>query len=163
MNIHDLLQTMADRKLTLGTVESMTGGDFASAITAIPGASHVYKGGIVAYSKEVKSNVVGLDPAIIEKYDVVSAQVARELAIGGMRALGVDICVSVTGNAGPDAEEGKAKVGDFFLGLAYKNSVYVLPVHFEGDRAQIRKNAVLTMTSFVASLFQNRAEESPKK
>ena len=64
MNIHDLLQTMADRKLTLGTVESMTGGDFASAITAIPGASHVYKGGIVAYSKEVKSNVVGVDPAI---------------------------------------------------------------------------------------------------
>ena len=154
--VHDLLQAMADRRLTLGSVESMTGGEFAAAVSAIPGASHVYKGGIVAYSKEVKSNLVGVDPAIIERYDVVSAQVARELAIKGKAALGVDVCVSVTGNAGPDAEEGKAKVGDFYLGLVYENAVYVLPVHFDGSRDQIRKNAVSTMVSFAASLFQNR-------
>ena len=151
----ELLQKMADLGLTLGSVESMTGGGFAEEITSVPGASHVYKGGIVAYTREIKEKIVGIDPAVIDKYGVVSREVARQLAIKGKEALGVDVCISITGNAGPDAEKGQAKVGDFHLGLAYKNALYVLPVHFDGTREKIRERAIATMVTFVASLFKD--------
>ncbi len=149
----DLLQTMADLGLTLGSVESMTGGLFAGEITTVPGASNVYKGGFVVYSNQEKTKLLNLNGAFIDYHGVVSGPVARELAIRGQKKLGVDVCVSVTGNAGPSAEEGKAAVGDFFLGLCYKGSCYVLPYHAEGTREEIRKAAVALMITFVRSLF----------
>lgn len=153
ISAHDLLQRMAQRNLKLGCVESLTGGLFGSTICEIPGASIVYKGGVIAYDPKVKANVVGVKASDIEKYGVVSPQVAVEMAAGGRKLLGVDVCVSCTGNAGPDVQEGGEPVGTVYLGLAYQGNVWNIPLHLEGSRNEIRQATVEAMIAFAASLF----------
>lgn len=140
-----ILAKFAEKNLTLGSVESMTGGLFAACFTSVPGASKVFKGSIVSYSCEVKNNVVGVDKKNIEKYGVVSAEVAKEMAEKGRKLLGVDVCVSVTGNAGPTAEPGSQPVGCFFVGIAEKNGVKVEKFYKKGKRNTVRNKAVLAM------------------
>ena len=101
-----LLQEYKEKGLTLGSVESMTGGLFSAKFTEIPGSSAVFKGGIVTYSAEEKINIVGVKKETIEQFGVVSEQVAIEMAELGRKLLNVDVCVSVTGNAGPTTEPG---------------------------------------------------------
>ena len=157
-NMHDLLQTLADRGLTLGSVESMTGGLFAAEATRIPGASAVYKGGVVSYSSEVKVNVVGVEKNLIDDYGVVSAPVATAMARHGRETLGVDICLSVTGNAGPTAEPGEAPVGMVYFGLATKDGVWAFGYSFEGERNAIRAAALQMMINFGLSQFPEEVE-----
>ncbi len=107
-----LVSYLKDKNLTIGSVESMTGGLFAARITSVPGASKVFKGSIVSYSPLIKENVVGVNKETIAKYGVVSKQVAYEMAEKGRKVLDVDICVSITGNAGPTSEPGEAGVGE---------------------------------------------------
>lgn len=152
-DMHDLLQTLADRRLTLGSVESMTGGLFAAEATCYPGASAVFKGGIVSYSEQVKAEIVGVDPKTIRAYGVVSAPVAEEMAARGREKLGVDVCVSVTGNAGPTAEPGEAPVGKVYFGFANENSVWSFGYDFQGTRQEIREAAVDMMIAFGLSHF----------
>lgn len=154
MFMQEVLQALADKGLTLGTVESMTGGLFAAEATSVPGASAVYKGSIISYSEEVKTNLVGVDPKSIESEGVVSAQVAAEMANMGRKKLNVDVCVSVTGNAGPTAQEGKAEIGEFFLGLSTKDACWTLPYRIEGKRNEIRAGAVDLMIQFLASFLK---------
>lgn len=113
--MHDLLQNIADRGLTLGSVESMTGGLFAVKATDVPGASQVFKGGIVSYSNEVKERVLGVEPELLAKYGAVSEKVAKRMALYGLEKLGVDVVLAVTGNAGPSAEPGEAEVGQVYF------------------------------------------------
>ncbi|MCR5349040.1 MAG: CinA family protein [Bacilli bacterium] len=152
-HMHDLLQNLADLGLTLGTVESMTGGLFAAKATDIPGASHVFKGAIVSYSAEVKEKTVGVDAGLIANNGVVSEPVAKEMAVKGREALGVDVCLSVTGNAGPSAEEGEAGVGQVYFSLATKDAAWTFGYTFEGTRQEIREAAVDMMVSFGLSQF----------
>jgi PncC family amidohydrolase len=88
---------LRDKHLTLGTVESATGGLISCLITAIPGSSDYYKGSIIAYSNEIKQKVVGVKVATLKKEGSVSSAVAEEMAAGGRKVLGVDICLSDTG------------------------------------------------------------------
>ena len=168
--MHDLLQGLANKHLTLGTVESMTGGLFAAEATSIPGASHVFKGSIVTYSNQIKTGLVGVSPATIQVHGVVSDAVAKEMARLGRQRLGVDVCISVTGNAGPTAEPGKAPVGEVHLALATKKAVWAFGVNCKGDRESIRKQAVDLMVQFGLSMFrpvervgQFPQENAPKK
>ena len=151
--MHEFLQNLADRRLTLGCVESMTGGLFASEVTSIPGASNVFKGGIVSYSVELKNKLVGLDLGLIEREGVVSQRVAEEMARKGREVLGVDVALSITGNAGPTAEEGEEPVGKVYLGLATAEGVWAFGYQFEGERNAIRKQAVDLMVTFGLSQF----------
>ena len=96
--IGNLLQ---QKGLTLGVVESATGGLISHRITNIAGSSDYYKGSVTAYSNEVKIKTVGVGEDTIEKYGAVSPQVAEEMAEGGRKALNVDICLADTGIAGP--------------------------------------------------------------
>ena len=150
----ELLELLGEKGLTLGSAESLTAGMFASALCDIPGASNVFKGGIVAYDPAAKAKVLGVKKATIDACGVVSHQVAAEMAKGGLKALGVDICVSCTGNAGPTAQEGEAPVGAVYLGLAYRGNVWTIPLSFAGDRQAIRKAPVEAMVGFVASLLR---------
>ena len=149
--MRDLLQALADKGLTLGSVESMTGGLFAARATNVPGASYVFKGGIVAYTREVKEKLVGVDSRIIDRDGVVSELVAQQLAQKGRVLLGADIAVSITGNAGPDVEPGGEAVGRFYLGLATKDGVWSFGYNYEGNRPEIRDKAVELMVTFVMS------------
>ena len=153
MKMFDLLQALADKNLKLGAVESLTGGLFGAEVCAIPGASAVYKGGIVSYSAEIKESLVGVKPSTIQTYGVVSSQVAAEMAMGGAKALNVDVCVSCTGNAGPSSEPGQAHVGQVYLSVYYQENVWSIPLDFEGERNEIRRKTVDAMVAFLGSIF----------
>ena len=159
MNEHRLLQTLADRGLTIGSVESITAGLFASNLASIPGASAVLKGALVTYVAEEKIALSGVRKSTIDEYGVVSPEVASEMAIGGKRKLGVDLCISCTGNAGPTVEKGGKPVGCVYLGLAYKDLVYTAPLQLGGDRNSIREQVAEAMVAFGLSLFPEENEK----
>ena len=140
-----LLEAYKKSNLTLGSVESMTGGLFAAKFTGIPGASSVFKGSIVTYSVEEKVNIVGVEKTTIDKYGVVSEEVAKEMAEKGRNVLNVDVCVSVTGNAGPTCEPGGKPAGCFYVGLATKNGTIVNCFQINKKRNGVRNSAVLAM------------------
>lgn len=109
---------LLERGLTLATAESCTGGLIARRITALPGASRVYRGGVVSYWTEVKAAVLGVPQEILDAHGAVSEETARAMAEGARRITGADIAVSVTGVAGPDPDERGNPVGLVFIGLA---------------------------------------------
>ena len=111
---------LRQKGLTLGVVESASGGLISHLITNVPGSSDYYKGSVTSYSNEVKIKIVGVKEATINRYGVVSAEVAEEMAQGGRKILGVDICLSDTGIAGPTGATPGKPVGLFFIGLAHR-------------------------------------------
>jgi len=141
------LSIAAEKGLTLGSAESLTGGLFASTICSIPGASRVFKGAVVSYAEEVKEHLLGVSEKTIAEHGVVSKEVAEEMALGALKALNVDLAVSFTGNAGPTAEPGEAPVGrvDMALAIREKNAapkVLVYEEDFTGERNAIRESCV---------------------
>lgn len=157
MNLmHELLQNLADRNLTLGSVESMTGGLFAAKATEIPGASNVFKGALVTYSAQMKCNLLDIDPKLIEDNDVVSEAVAAEMARKGLERMGVDVVLAVTGNAGPTAEPGEAEVGVVCFALANDSGVWSFRYQLEGSRDEIREGAVDLMISLALSSYPKK-------
>ncbi len=115
---------LLERGLTLATAESCTGGLIARRITALPGASRVYRGGVVSYWTEVKAAVLGVPQDLLDQYGAVSEPTARAMAEGARRITGADIAVSVTGVAGPDPDERGNPVGLVFIGLATPDGTF---------------------------------------
>jgi len=136
--IGDLLR---QKGLTLGVVESATGGLISHLITNIPGSSDYYKGSVTAYSNEAKIKVVGVKEDTIKKYGAVSHQVAEEMAQGGRRALDVDICLADTGIAGPGGATSGKPVGLFYIGLSHQAGTHSQKHLFQGDREQNKRDA----------------------
>lgn len=122
------------RLLTIGTVESATGGKIADRITNVSGSSDYFKGSVVAYSNEAKVKIVGVKESTIELYGAVSEETALEMAEGGRRLLNVDVCISDTGIAGPTGGTEQKPVGLFYLGLAAEGERKVERHTFRGDR-----------------------------
>lgn len=143
-----LYQKLLEEKLTLGTVESMTAGLFAAQFASIPGASKVYKGSVVSYSSLIKENVVGVNKNTIKKYGVVSKEVAKEMAEKGRKLLKVDVCISITGNAGPTCEPGDKPVGCFYVGVSTKKGTTVKMHRISGKRNKVRNKAILAMRDY---------------
>lgn len=141
----ELVNKLKELQLTIGSIESMTGGLFASNITSVPGASKVFKGSVVSYSALIKENVVGVKKETIDKFGVVSSNVAYEMAEKGRQLLDVDICVSVTGNAGPTAEPGEEGVGVVYLGISSKEGTRTIRKQFNGNREEIRQQTLLAL------------------
>ncbi len=112
------LRLLKERGLTFATAESCTGGLAAERMTALPGASAVYRGGVVSYWTSVKADVLGVPQALLDAHGAVSEESARAMAEGARRATGADIAVSVTGVAGPDPDERGTPVGIVYIGLA---------------------------------------------
>ena len=123
-------------ELTLGVVESASGGLLSHLITGVPGCSDYYKGSIISYSNEVKTGLVGVKGNTIAGYGVVSGQVAREMAQGGRIVLSVDICLADTGIAGPGGAVPGKSVGLFYIGLADGAGAYSRKHNFSGAREQ---------------------------
>jgi len=134
-------QAKTGKLLTIGTVESATGGRTADRITDVPGSSDYFKGSVVAYSNEVKIALLGVKKATIKNYGVVSEQTALEMAQGGRKLLDVDICVSDTGIAGPSGDTPKKPVGLFYLGLAARDESLSQKHVFQGNREGNKRDA----------------------
>ena len=122
IDVKDLAQVCMEellkKGLTLATAESCTGGLVARRITALPGASRVYRGGVVSYWTEIKAAVLGVPQETLDTYGAVSEQTARAMAQGARKITGAEVAVSVTGVAGPDPDERNNPVGLVFIGLA---------------------------------------------
>jgi nicotinamide-nucleotide amidase len=136
--VGDLLR---QRGLTLGLVESATGGLVSHVITNVPSSSDYYKGSVIAYSNMAKISLVGVKEQTIKKHGAVSPQVAEEMAQGGRRVLDVDICLADTGIAGPSGATPGKPVGLFYIGLSYQTETYSRKHNFRGDREQNKKAA----------------------
>ncbi len=132
----DVGELLRQKKLTLGVVESATGGLISHLVTNIPGSSDYYQGSVTAYSNETKVKVVGVREETISRYGAVSSQVAEEMARGGRRVLAVDICLADTGIAGPGGDTPEKPVGLFYIGLSHRGGTYSRKHNFDGNREQ---------------------------
>ena len=127
---------------TLATAESCTGGMIGAALTAVPGASKVYKGGIISYCDEVKASALGVDPELLRSVGAVSAPVAESMARGAREVLRADVAVSVTGLAGPDGDSYGNPVGTVFIGYSDGSRTLAREHRFSGTRQQIRESTL---------------------
>ena len=140
--LEEIKGLMIEKQKTLGSVESFTGGQFASKVTSISGASKFYKGTMVTYATELKALLLDIDNDIIKTHGVVSKEVSILMAESGRKKLDVDYCISFTGNAGPEAMEGKP-VGEVYISIASKEGTKTLSLNLTGNRENIQKEGVL--------------------
>jgi len=130
--------------VTIATAESCTGGLVSGALTAIPGSSAVFLGGAVTYADEVKTELLGVDPALFSTFGAVSEPVAQAMAAGARDATGSDYAISITGIAGPDGGTADKPVGTVWFGVATPDAVTAQMRRFVGDRSGIRERSVVT-------------------
>jgi nicotinamide-nucleotide amidase len=129
-----VIKTLTALGATVATAESCTGGRIAAALTEQAGASEYFAGGIVAYSNSVKINVLGVDPAAIDKYGAVSRPVAEQMALGALRVTGADWAVATTGIAGPGGGTKEKPVGTLWVAVAGAGGVVAArEFHLTGD------------------------------
>ena len=134
---------LKEKGLTFATAESCTGGRVAERMTALPGVSAVYRGGVVSYWTSVKADVLGVPADILEAHGAVSEETARAMAEGARRITGADIAVSVTGVAGPDPDERGVSVGIVYIGLATPDGTFCRPL----DLGKRRRDRIQDLSS----------------
>jgi len=137
----DVVNLICRKGLTLGVVESATGGLISHLITNVPGSSDCYKGSITSYSNEVKIKVVGVKEDTLNKYGAVSHQVAEQMAEGGRKLLAADICIADTGIAGPTGATPWKPMGLFYIGLSHQGGTYTQKHEFQGNREENKRSA----------------------
>ena len=147
--ICELFEALAGK--TLATAESCTGGMIGAWITALAGSSKVYKGGIISYTNEVKTALLGVNAELLEKEGAVSAPVAEAMAVGVRRALCADVAISVTGLAGPSGDDRGTPVGTVYIGYADSRGAEAICFRFDGDREQVRTQAAQEALKLVLS------------
>jgi nicotinamide-nucleotide amidase len=135
------LATLRQQGMTLAIAESCTGGMLGERLTAIPGSSDVFLGGVVAYHDRVKTGQLGVDPALLASHGAVSLEVARAMAAGAQARLGSSAAVAVTGVAGPGGGSEEKPVGTVCFGWIARNQSEAARVVFPGNRREIRERA----------------------
>jgi len=133
---------LTQQRKTISTAESCTGGNVAQLLTSISGASNYFKGSVVSYSTETKISVLGISEDLIKEYSVVSAEVAKQMAINVKNIMKTDYAIATTGNAGPTKGDSKAELGSVFIALATPNEVIVEEFNFGQPREKVIDRAV---------------------
>jgi nicotinamide-nucleotide amidase len=128
---------LTDKKVTIATAESCTGGKIAATLSAVPGASNYFKGSVVSYATQVKIDVLDIDENLIAKHGVVSAEVAKEMAKSVQKVMNSDCAIATTGNAGPTKGDEDAELGTVFIGIAMYNEVFVEEFNFGQPREKV--------------------------
>ena len=154
-----LVPAMRAAGLTLAAAESCTGGLLSGAITSVPGSSHCFLGGVVAYSNDAKASLLGVRETTLRRFGAVSAETARAMARGVRRALGADIGISITGIAGPGGGSPDKPVGTVFIALSAGRKAAGGPVEraevfrFSGTRGSVRRQSVAAAIEMVMGLL----------
>ena len=148
----ELLEACLRRGWTLATCESLTGGGVGAIITAVPGSSRVYRGGLVTYATDLKITLADVDAQFVAAHGVINARTAQEMAVGARTACRTDVALSTTGVAGPDGEGG-VDPGVVWVGVCWPGTDGRLQVDSKlldlpGDRAQVRAGAVVGVLEF---------------
>lgn len=136
-----LLSLLRQTGKTLATAESCTGGLLGSMITAVPGSSQVYQGGVVSYSNDVKHRVLGVPQELLDSFGAVSAPVAEAMAKGVRQVCGASIGVGITGIAGPGSDGTEKPVGLVFLGYCDETCCISKKLMLNGSREEIRRES----------------------
>lgn len=137
-SFQELVELLKKNELTISTCESITGGMIASMIVEVPGASKVFKGGLVVYTNEAKQKLANVSEDTLNQYGAISKQCAIEMAANTNKKLRSDIAISVTGNAGPTCDENKP-VGLSYLGISIIDKTYYYEFHAKSsNRNDIR-------------------------
>ncbi len=151
-----IVKLLKEKNLTLSVAESCTGGRFGNSITDVPGSSEVFCGGVIAYSNDIKRELLGVDQEILDTKGAVSRESARQMAEGARKITGSDIAVSMTGIAGPGGEtDGKPK-GIVFMHLAAEGFNYGLYRIFGGGRDQVKERTVNYVQGLIVRYLQGK-------
>ena len=134
---------LTQQNKTISTAESCTGGKIAQVLTSVSGASNYFKGSVVSYATETKISVLGLSEDLIKEHSVVSAEVAKQMAINVKNLMKTDYAIATTGNAGPSKGDSDAEVGAVFIALATPNEVIVEEFNFGQPREKVIDRAVM--------------------
>lgn len=134
---------------TVAIAESLTGGAVGAALTEVPGVSVTFRGAVVAYATDLKAGLLGVDLDLLARVGAVHPQVAQEMAEGVRTRLGATYGLATTGVAGPDPQDGRPP-GEVHVAVAGPGGGQVLTLQLDGDRAQVRAEAVQRALSLLA-------------
>lgn len=149
----DVVKNLIDRELTIATAESITGGLVSKMVTDVDGSSRILKESFVVYSNDSKVSIIGVDAGLIEKYGVVSKEVAKDMAVKLKMITGRDICISTTGNAGPAVCDDKP-VGRVYVGINYLDEVKVHELNIDGTREDVRNKTAEFVFESIGSMIK---------
>lgn len=144
-----VVKQLSEKGLTITTAESLTGGLIGSTLVNVSGVSSIYKEGFITYSDEAKIKLLGVSEDTIAHHTAVSHETAREMAEGGAKAAGADVCVAVTGIAGPDGGTPEKPVGRVYVACAYNGKTVVEEYNLSGNRQKVRDNTVVKALDLV--------------
>lgn len=133
---------LCEKKVTLATAESCTGGMLASRIIDVPGVSEVFKAGFVTYANEAKQNLIGVKEETLAQFGAVSEQTAREMVLGAIKAAKADMAIATTGIAGPGGGTKEKPVGLVYIACGSADDIIVERCLFSGSRKEIRQASV---------------------
>lgn len=143
----NLVSLLREKKLTISTAESCTGGMVAAAITSVPGASDVFHSGFITYSEDAKQKILQIDPLTL-KCGVVSPEVAEAMASRAKQVSGADLAVSITGYAGPSGGTTLAPVGTAFIAMVGADVTELIRRQYKGSREEIRREFTIQTLQF---------------
>lgn len=150
MNINKLLiEDLENKNLKISTVESVTGGKIASYLIEVPGASKVIEQSYIVYSNKAKEEFLKVDKRTIDKYGVVSFEVALEMARKAKSISGSDVIIATTGEAGPSQNDTSIEVGTVCFGIIIKSKEFAYKKIFKGDRSKIINQAVIDSLKYL--------------
>lgn len=150
-----VVRLLQERRFTITTAESCTGGLIAGTLVNVAGASDVLCEAYVTYSNEAKQRLVGVGAETLEQFGAVSGQTAYEMAAGAARAAGADVALSSTGIAGPGGGTPEKPVGLVYIGCCVQGKVKVRELHFHGDRMQNRMHTVEEALKLAVDMLMN--------
>ena len=156
----DLVARLTAAGQTVAVAESLTGGLVAAALTDIPGASVVVRGGVLAYATDLKAQVLGVDKALLARAGAVDADVAEQMASGVRSLMGATYGLATTGVAGPDQVEGKP-VGTVFVAVVGPGTSRVQALSLSGDRREVRAHSVLAVLALLTEELGAQVREDP--
>ncbi|MCL6747698.1 CinA family protein [Prevotella sp. TCVGH] len=152
----EIQQFLYDSNKTLGTAESCTGGRIAEVIAAVPGASNYFKGGIIAYSNELKIHLLGVNAQVIEEQTAVCEEVAMQMAVGLCQTINCDYAIAITGIAGPGGGTPTIPVGTIWIAYGSKDDMRTFKLTEDNGRDVNLANA----TNQALSLFLDFLKET---
>ncbi len=154
-NYFKLIKLLAEKKLTVATAESCTGGLIAKLITDVPGSSQVFIGGVVSYSNEMKQKLLGVAAETLTQFGAVSERTVGEMVSGVLKVTGADVGIAVSGIAGPTGGSPEKPVGTVIIGVSYRDRVKIERYFFKGSRKSVRKQSADQAATLLVSLINN--------
>ena len=155
-----LVHVLADAGLTVATCESLTGGLVGATITSIPGASAVFRGGLITYASDLKAALAGVDAQWIAEHGVVNDTTARQMATGCAHTCQADLGLACTGVAGPDRQDGQ-RPGTVHIAVAHDAQVFTRQLSLSGEREAVRRGTVSALLEFTCHVIREKIKDIP--